>query len=98
VQTIATKTAEDAYASLRRLIKRQKPPPKLEGGNDTAENDPTARYLSITDPEFDVQLLVPEPIPPQAVRQLVIMDRSELRGRTLWWDEGRREWLWWNRK
>ncbi|HEY5835643.1 hypothetical protein [Streptomyces sp.] len=70
---------------------------------DPATPDPTAPaprtprdgsgFVSILDPEADLQLVMPDPIPPEAVRQLTAMDRSELRGRTLVWDDSRQEWL-----
>ncbi|MGW1030359.1 hypothetical protein ACWD4J_43125 [Streptomyces sp. NPDC002577] len=52
-----------------------------------------SRFVSILDPEADLQLVMPDPISPEAVRQLTAMDRSELRGRTLVWDDSRQEWL-----
>lgn len=94
VQAITKKSADDAYAGLRaRLTERRKATAEVGATETTPPAPSTSGHLSITDPEVDLQLVVPDPIPPEAVRQLAAMDRSELRGRTLVWDEGRQEWF-----
>ncbi|WP_405803321.1 hypothetical protein [Streptomyces sp. NBC_01187] len=98
VQAVAGRSAEDAYAGLRtRLARSEEADP--DPAPDPASPDPASPgpapsgYVSIVDPDADLQLVVPDPMPPDAVRQLVAMDRSELRGRTLVWDVGRQEWF-----
>lgn len=103
VQAVAGKSADDVYAGLRaRLPRRGRPAADPSAsdpaGSDTGTPDPhvphgACGFVSIQDPEADLQLVVPDPIPPDAVRQLMAMDRSELRGRTLVWDDGRQEWF-----
>ncbi|MGW7524110.1 hypothetical protein [Streptomyces sp. NPDC054783] len=108
VQAIAGKSADDAYAGLRaRLARRGRPTPDPSASADSGTAGPApdlsapaprippdgSGFVSILDPEADLQLVVPDPIPPDAVRQLTAMDRSELRGRTLVWDDSRQEWL-----
>jgi hypothetical protein len=87
VQAVIGKSAEDAYASLRSLLGRRKP---LAVSTDDGNID--SKYLSIVDPEENIQLVVPDPVPLAAVRQLAAMDRSELRGQILVWDRSRQEW------
>ncbi len=50
-------------------------------------------FVSMHDPEADLQIVMPDPIPLEAVRQLTAMDRSELRNRMLVWDDSRQEWM-----
>jgi hypothetical protein len=50
-------------------------------------------FVSVHDPETDLQIVMPDPIPLAAVRQLTTMDRSELRNRILVWDDSRQEWV-----
>jgi hypothetical protein len=90
VQAVAGRSADDAYTALRaRLTRPRRSAPDTPAPPEPAES----AYVSILDPEADLQLVVPEPIPPDAVRQLAAMDRSELRGRTLVWDASRQEWF-----
>ncbi|MEV6056349.1 hypothetical protein [Streptomyces sp. NPDC052107] len=103
VQAVAGKSADDVYAGLRaRLARRGRPAPDPSAsdsaGSDTGTPDPhvphdASGFVSIRDPEADLQLVMPDPVPPDAVRQLMTMDRSELRGRTLVWDDSRQEWF-----
>jgi hypothetical protein len=88
-QAIAGKAADDAYAKLRTLLGRRNPHPEL----DQAKPAWVAGYIRIVDPDTGLQLIVPDPVPPDAVRKLLIMDRSELGNRILVWDTARTEWF-----
>ncbi|MFB9452389.1 DUF4339 domain-containing protein [Streptomyces antimycoticus] len=91
VQAFVGKSTDDAYAILRARLRRFR----------SAEPAPVAvpptaaptEYLSVLDPETELHLVVPDPVPASALRQLAAMDCTELRGRTLVWDESREEWL-----
>ncbi|MHA4818233.1 hypothetical protein ACXZ65_28180 [Streptomyces aculeolatus] len=95
VQTVAGKTAEDAYAALRARLSRRRTPTGEPSAGAEAADEPAAgtEYVSITDPDEDIQLIAPAPVPPAALRRLVHLDVAELRGRTFIWDEGSQEWL-----
>ncbi|MFI2318488.1 hypothetical protein [Streptomyces sp. CB00072] len=91
VQALVGKSSDDAYTSLRARLQgsRSAEPAPVEAPPTAAP----AEYLSVLDPETDLHLVVPDPVPANALRQLAAMDRTELRGRTLVWDESREEWL-----
>ncbi|WP_067284410.1 hypothetical protein [Streptomyces jeddahensis] len=94
VQALVGKSAEEAYTSLRDRLRRRSP---SGSGEPTSVADPStpaaSEYLSVIDPESDLHLVVPDPIPAKALRHLAAMDQTELHGRTLVWDESREEWL-----
>ncbi|MFB7915494.1 hypothetical protein [Streptomyces sp. NPDC056061] len=106
VQAMVEKSADDAYNGLRARLRGRRssaePAPAPAPASDPATApvvvaDSSARaaseYLSVLDPEADLHLVVPDPVPPDALRRLAAMDRTELRGRTLVWDESRGEWF-----
>lgn len=106
VQAIAGKSADDAYAGLRARLARRR---KSEVASSLASSDAEAAdesstrvphgapdgsgFVSMHDPDADLQIVMPDPIPLAAVRQLIALDRSELRNRILVWDDSRQEWV-----
>ncbi|WP_405015809.1 DUF4339 domain-containing protein [Kitasatospora sp. NBC_00070] len=93
VQALVGKSAEDAYASLRTRFRGSRSAEPAPAPVATPPTTGPTEYLSVLDPETDLHLVMPDPVPASALRQLAAMDRTELRGRTLVWDEGRGEWL-----
>ncbi|MFF9347220.1 hypothetical protein [Streptomyces sp. NPDC014734] len=105
VEALVGKSAEDAYAGLRARLRRRRPsvePAPASAPIPTPASVPVpahpappaaSEYVSVLDPEADLHLVVPDPVPPEALRRLAAMDRAELRGRTLVWDESRGEWF-----
>ncbi|MDF3150283.1 hypothetical protein, partial [Streptomyces sp. T21Q-yed] len=89
VQTVVGKSAEDAYAALRMWLSRR----RTAVDEAPAEASTATEYVSIADPDEDIQLIAPDPVPPAALRRLVHLDVAELRGRTFIWDESRQEWF-----
>ncbi|MBT2543130.1 hypothetical protein J7E99_21110 [Streptomyces sp. ISL-44] len=87
VQGLVGKSTDDAYASLRSRLRGSR------GAEPAPVAAPPTEYLSVLDPETDLHLVVPDPVPASALRQLAAMDRTELRGRTLVWDASREEWF-----
>ncbi|MFG2235813.1 hypothetical protein ACGFNX_38430 [Streptomyces sp. NPDC048723] len=91
VQGLVGKSTDDAYASLRARLRgsRGSEPAPVAAPPAAAPTE----YLSVLDPETDLHLVVPDPVPASALRELAAMDRTELRGRTLVWDASREEWF-----
>lgn len=79
ITTLVGKSAEDAYAAVRSLLRRSKP-------------EVTAGRVEIVDDEHDVRIIGPDPIPKEAVRQLALLDRAEIRGHVLVWDDQTATW------
>lgn len=80
ITALVGKSAEDAYAALRSLLRKSKP--ELSAGR-----------VEIFDDEHDVRIIGPDPIPKDAVRQLALLDRTEIRGHVLVWDDATATWF-----
>lgn len=106
VQAVARNSADDAYEGLlARLGRRRKPASASSpaGADAEAAGEPStpaprsapdgSGFVSMYDPDADLQIVMPDPIPLEAVRQLTAMDRSELRNRILVWDDSRQQWV-----
>jgi hypothetical protein len=83
VQAVVGKSAEEAYAALRSVLRR-KEKPQLTGG--------MLEHTSILDPDHDVRIIGPDPMPTEAVIQLAIMDQSEIDGHVLVWNDDTKTW------
>ncbi|MFI7672225.1 hypothetical protein [Actinophytocola sp. NPDC049390] len=83
VQAVVGKSAEDAYAALRSLLRRKEKPQQDVG---------MLEHTSILDPDHDVRIIGPDPMPAEAVRQLATMDRAEIDGHVLVWNDDTRTW------
>lgn len=83
LKAVVGKSAEEAYAALRSLLRRKEKPP-LTGGMD--------EHISILDPDRDVRIIGPDPMPTEAVLQLAIMDQSDIDGHVLVWDDDEKTW------
>lgn len=81
VQAVVGKSAEDAYAALRSLLRRKEKP---AGG--------VLEHTSLLDPDHDVRIIGPDPMPAEAVTQLAVMDRSEIDGHVLVWNDDTKTW------
>ena len=56
------------------------------------------KSAAVVDPDEDVQLIMPDPVPAEALRQLVDMPRDELRGRVLVWSSESGRWISYERR
>lgn len=83
VTAVIGKTAEDAYAALRPLLRRKEKPQLTDG---------TSEHTSIHDPDRDVHIMGPDPLPVEAVIQLTVMDQSEIDGHVLVWNDDTKTW------
>jgi hypothetical protein len=83
-QAIAGKAADDAYAALRAVL-RKKP------GEEKPPEDDDDR-LSFFDPEHDVRIVAPDPVPREAIRQLSLMRPADVKGHVLIWDKEGQSW------
>ncbi|MBW4722161.1 hypothetical protein [Saccharothrix obliqua] len=77
VTAMIEKSAEDAYTALRAIFAKRKP------------GDPNR--LSILDPDHDLHIIGPDPLPEAAVRQLALM-APEVDGHVLIWDDETQTW------
>ncbi|MFS4092490.1 hypothetical protein [Streptomyces sp. AF1A] len=93
VQSVVGKSAEDAYAALRRRLSRRPTAVDEIPAQAPAQAPEATQYVCIADPDEDIQLIAPDPVPPAALRRLLHLDVAELRGRTFIWDESRQEWF-----
>lgn len=59
---------------------------------------PRRKQEAVVDPAEDVHLIVPDPVPAEALRQLVDMPRAELRGRVLVWSTESGRWMSYERR
>jgi hypothetical protein len=97
-QAIAGKAADDAYALLRHLFHREAAS-RLEEREDRPRAAPwpgsalrSPSHVVIRDPVTETVLVMPDPPPHEAIRQLIGLDPEPIHGQVLVWD--RRAKLW----
>ncbi|MFD0508934.1 hypothetical protein ACFQ0G_51140 [Streptomyces chiangmaiensis] len=78
LQVIVSKSAEDAYARLSRIFTREEPQ--------------QPRQVAIVDEQSGATLIAPDPLPTNAVRQLVAIPPEDLRAYIHRWDETDMTW------
>ena len=76
VRAFAGQAATDTYVKLKKLVGRTRKSLPVAG-----QPAPATGYIRIADPCTGLQIIVPEPIPLEAIRALRTMDMSELKDR-----------------
>jgi hypothetical protein len=79
VQALVGKTAEDAYQAMRALLGRSK-------------RRETVHRWSLVDLDERTQFVMPDPVPAEALRQLVAILRSGVTGHIMVWDDAEQRW------
>ena len=93
VQALAGNLANDVYAKLRTLFHRR--PIEVNAGlRGLFHADPAVERgrVVIRDPDAGTVLVVPGPLPDEAIKQLVRKGPERIRGRVLFWDETGQTW------
>ena len=82
IQVIVSKSAEDAYTRLRSIF--------TKGADQPTTGRP--RQLALIDEDSGATLIAPDPLPADALRQLLAIPAADLRSRVHIWDEVDRSW------
>ncbi|WP_406349833.1 hypothetical protein [Streptomyces sp. NBC_00658] len=90
IQTLVSKTAEDAYAQARQLIRRL--PTRSASGAASLSRQAEAQFVIVDDPDADITLYLSSDVSDEALRALAAFDLSELTARRP--DTGRVRLVW----